>query len=79
MRHRQPKAPVKPRAPRKRPAHARPAAKADDPYLRLFDVSPFPAVVSRVHDHTVLAVNARTAELIGVSQRDAIVRSVADY
>ena len=29
---------------------------ADDVYAQLFDVSPFPAVVSRLRDHTVLAV-----------------------
>ncbi|HVH29684.1 MAG TPA: PAS domain S-box protein [Vicinamibacterales bacterium] len=48
-------------------------------YSQLFDVSPFPAVVSRLKDHTVLAINARTSEIIGISQRDAIGRVVSDY
>jgi PAS domain S-box-containing protein len=57
-----------------------PPSSADaDTYLRLFDVSPFPAVVSRLSDHAVLAINARTAEVVGVSQRDAIGLPVTDY
>jgi PAS domain S-box-containing protein len=53
--------------------------KAESPYPQLFDVSPFPAVVSRVHDHTVLAINARTSEVIGIPQRDAVGLSVSDF
>ena len=34
----------------------------------LFDLSPFPSVVSRLADHTVLAINARTSELFGIPQ-----------
>jgi PAS domain S-box-containing protein len=45
----------------------------------LFDVSPFPAVISRLRDNTVLALNERTAEIMGVSQQDAIGRQVTDY
>ena len=56
-----------------------PSAEAESPYPQLFDVSPFPAVVSRVHDHTVLAINARTAEVIGIPQRDAVGLSVSDF
>ena len=56
-----------------------PSADAASPYPQLFDVSPFPAVVSRIHDHTVLAINARTAEVIGISQRDAVGLSVTDF
>jgi PAS domain S-box-containing protein len=48
-------------------------------YSLLFEVSPFPAVVSRLRDHTVLAINASTAELIGIPQADAIGVSVSDY
>jgi PAS domain S-box-containing protein len=48
-------------------------------YRQLFDVGPFPAVVSRVDDHTVLAINARTSEIVGISPSDAVGRSVADY
>lgn len=50
-----------------------------DHYSLLFDLSPFPAVVSRVQDEKVLAINAATAELIGVSQQDAIGHAVSDY
>jgi PAS domain S-box-containing protein len=53
--------------------------ESDSPYPQLFDVSPFPAVVSRVHDHTVLAINARTSEVIGIPQRDAVGLSVSDF
>jgi PAS domain S-box-containing protein len=52
---------------------------ADDLYAQLFNVSPFPAVVSRLRDHTVLAVNASTVELIGTGPRDAVGLSVSDY
>ena len=55
------------------------SAHEEQPYRVLFDVSPFPAVVSRLQDHTVLAINARTAEVIGVDQAHAIGLSVSDY
>ena len=45
----------------------------------LFDLSPFPAVVSRLSDHTVLAINARTAELFGVPQDRRSACVVTDY
>jgi PAS domain S-box-containing protein len=48
-------------------------------YSDLFDWSPVPAVVSRLADHTVLAVNARTSEIIGVPQADAVGLKVTDY
>jgi PAS domain S-box-containing protein len=51
----------------------------ESPYSELFDASPFPAVVSRLHDHIVLAVNARAAEIIGIPQRAALGLSVTDY
>jgi PAS domain S-box-containing protein len=53
--------------------------EAESAYWQLFDASPFPAVVSRIHDHTVIAVNRRAAEVVGVAQRDAAGVSVADY
>ena len=46
-----------------------PSLEAESPYPQLFNVSPFPAVVTRVHDHTVLAINARTSEVVGIPQR----------
>lgn len=48
-------------------------------FAQLFDVSPFPAVVSRLSDHSVIAINKRTAEIFGMSQHDAVGRSVAAY
>jgi PAS domain S-box-containing protein len=45
----------------------------------LFDLSPFPAVVSRVADHVVVAINARTAELVGVPRDKALGVRVTDY
>ena len=56
-----------------------PAAPDGDPFFHLFDVSPFPAVISRLGDHTVLAINVRTAEIIGLPQQEAIGRPVTDY
>jgi PAS domain S-box-containing protein len=61
------------------PESGHPAAAGESLYSLLFEVNPFPAVVSRLHDHTVLAVNARTSEIIGIAQRDAVGLSVTDY
>ena len=49
------------------------------PYSQLFELSPFPAVVSRLDDHRVLAVNASAAELVGVSPAEAIGQPVTGY
>ena len=35
--------------------------------------------MTRVHDHTVLAINARTSEVIGIPQRDAVGLSISDF
>ena len=51
----------------------------NNPYEQLFALSPFPVVVSRLQDHTVVAVNTSATELVGVSARDAIGASVSDY
>jgi PAS domain S-box-containing protein len=56
-----------------------PAADAEGLYAQLFAQSPFPAVVSRLRDHTVLAVNARAAEIVGIPIADAVGLSVTDY
>ena len=45
----------------------------------LFELNPFPAVVSRLDDYRVLAINARTSEIIGIPQRDAVGLPVTDY
>ena len=50
-----------------------------NPFARLFDLTPLPAVVSRLHDGIVLAVNQRTADLIGITGEQAVGRPVTDY
>ena len=50
-----------------------------NPYTQLFDLSPFPAVVSRLSDHTVVAVNLSAAEVVGIPVSEAIGASVIDY
>jgi PAS domain S-box-containing protein len=45
----------------------------------LFDAIPVPAVVTRMSDDTILAVNAEAAELTRAAGEDAIGRSVADF
>ena len=53
---------------------------SDDPLIaRLFELSPFPTVVSRLEDHVVLAVNDATSALFGVSTAAAIGRCALDY
>ena len=49
------------------------------PYSQLFELSPFPAVVSRLDDHRVLAVNASAASVVGVSPADVIGQPVTGY
>jgi PAS domain S-box-containing protein len=56
-----------------------PAADRDGLFFQLFEVSPVPAVVTRVLDHTVLAVNARTSEIFDIPQHEAVGLSVTDY
>jgi PAS domain S-box-containing protein len=48
-------------------------------WAHLFDVSPFPAVITRVRDQVVLAINQYTADLFRVPQREAIGQSVLPY
>ena len=57
----------------------RAAADAERLYAQLFDANPFPAVVSRLDDQTVLAINARTAEIVGVPPEEAIGQTVGSY
>ena len=49
------------------------------PLPDLFDVSPMPAVISRVRDNIIIAINKRTAELFEVSQEDAQGVRISDY
>ena len=48
-------------------------------FQQLFDISPFPAVVSRLRDHAVVAINKRTSEMFGISHADAIGLVTTDY
>ena len=48
-------------------------------YQQIFDSSPFPAVVSRLVDDTVIAINRRTADIIGVGIDEAPGQVVTDY
>jgi len=48
-------------------------------FEHLFDISPFPAVVSRMRDKAVLAVNRRTSEMFGIGQAEALRLSTTDY
>ena len=52
---------------------------ASDPFAHLFDISPFPAVISRLRDHSVVAINRRTTEMFGVSHEQAIGLTTTDY
>ena len=49
------------------------------PLPDLFDVSPMPAVISRVRDNLVIAINHRTAELFGAEQEDIEGVRISDY
>jgi PAS domain S-box-containing protein len=55
------------------------AAVRERLFAELFDISPFPAVVSRVTDHTVIAINSRTSEIFGVAKDEAPGLRVTDY
>jgi PAS domain S-box-containing protein len=48
-------------------------------FEHLFDISPFPAVVSRLRDKSVLAINRRTSEMFGIPHADALRLSTTDY
>lgn len=56
------------------------AASGDDGlFFQLFDASPFPAVVTRLRDHIVLAINQRTSDVFGIPQDEALGRHAPDY
>lgn len=48
-------------------------------FAHLFDISPFPAVVSRLGDKGVLAINERTSEMFGIPHAEAVGRFTTDY
>ena len=52
---------------------------SDSLFEHLFDISPFPAVVSRLGDKAVLAINRRTSEMFGIPHADARGLLTTDY
>ena len=56
-----------------------PRAERDTLYSQLFDLSPFPSVVSRLTDRKVLAVNARAAEVVGIAPQEAPGLTITDF
>ena len=52
---------------------------ANPAYAQLFELSPFPAVVSRLDDHRVLAVNRSAVDVVGVRPADAVGQPVSGY
>ncbi len=61
------------------PASSQAASDDERLFALLFDVSPFPAVVSRIGDGTVVAINRRTSEIFRVAQDEVAGRRVTDY
>jgi PAS domain S-box-containing protein len=49
------------------------------PFEELFDISPFPAVISRLRDNCVIAINKRNSEMFGISHADAVGQKTTDY
>lgn len=61
------------------PASGSRAAQGEALFAHLFDVSPFGAVVTRLRDHIILAINQYTSEIFGVPQSEALGQSVLPY
>src|SRR5262245_25765385 len=53
--------------------------ESEDPFSQLFNLSPFPALISRVEDGRILAINARVSEIIGVGPSEVAGMAVTDY
>jgi PAS domain S-box-containing protein len=49
------------------------------PFEQLFDLSPFPAVISRLRDNSVIAINRRNSEMFGIAHADAVGLVTSDY
>jgi len=49
------------------------------PFEQLFDISPFPAVVTRLRDNSVIAINKRNSEMFGISHADAVGQQTTGY
>jgi PAS domain S-box-containing protein len=58
---------------------SRPAPLDEALFFHLFDLSPFPTVVTRMSDHTVLAINQRTSDIFQVPQAAALGQKAPDY
>jgi PAS domain S-box-containing protein len=61
------------------PAEGASVSGDDCLFFQLFDASPFPAVVTRLADHRVLAINQRTSYVFGIGQDEAVGRHAPDY
>src|SRR6478609_7025478 len=55
------------------------SAALPSPFEQLFDISPFPAVISRLRDNSVIAINRRNSEMFGISHADAVGQTTTDY
>ena len=49
------------------------------PFEQLFDISPFPAVITRLRDNSVIAINKRNSEMFGISHKDAVGQTTTSY
>src|SRR6478609_5260130 len=49
------------------------------PFEQLFDISPFPAVISRLRDNSVIAINKRNSEMFGISHAEAVGQTTTYY
>ena len=51
----------------------------DSRFRQLFDISPFPAVVTSLRENRVLAINQRTSDRFGISQSKAVGAHAPDF
>src|SRR5262245_49615876 len=58
---------------------ARPLHDSESRFRQLFDISPFPAVVTSLRDNRVLAINQRTSDRFGISQSKAVGAHAPDF
>jgi hypothetical protein len=56
-----------------------PPAAPRAPLGDVFDLSPMPAVISRIRDNAVLAISRRTIEVFGVAGDQVVGQTVTDY
>jgi PAS domain S-box-containing protein len=53
--------------------------ESESQFRQLFDISPFPAVVTSLRDNRVLAINQRTSDRFGISQSKAVGAHAPDF